>query len=287
MLNSDAQEELLERFFDLTANEPDDEKVRIALRSEDPDKIEQWIDFYNFSGSGDRLTLFKQELKRHRRMEEEAMTGTNGKTWADLIAGIPLWLLSAAALVFVGVLIFSITLADKPYSLGFLGTFGPPAIETAPPIPSASVVGSIPSGAVIAFDLTSGCPKGWTDVGKNEHQRFAGRTLIVAGSPAERGKSSTKTRPFGDDGGEEKVTVGPVGVKPHEHVLGLVSFSQFYPGGGISAGNITSAGNIVMLPGGSAPSANQKILTREYGELESKQLNNMPPYIALYFCKKG
>ncbi|AGS25664.1 hypothetical protein REMIM1_PE00582 (plasmid) [Rhizobium etli bv. mimosae str. Mim1] len=50
-----------------------------------------------------------------------------GRTWADLLAGLPLWVLSVSAAAFVVILVFSVMFADRPYSLGFLGTFGPPA----------------------------------------------------------------------------------------------------------------------------------------------------------------
>lgn len=153
-------------------------------------------------------------------------------------------------------------------------------------------IGGIPKDAIVAFDRPDGCNTlgdRWTSFENGASRFIVGASDTHASevpNQDEKGKPLT-SRPFRKDGGEEIVVVGPVGVKSHQHVLGVVSFSQFYPGGGISAGDIRSAGNIVMLPGGSAPSANQKLLTQEFGELENENLNNMPPYIALYFCRKG
>jgi hypothetical protein len=63
-----------------------------------------------------------------------------------------------------------------------------------------SPIVSLQAGAITIFDRPQGCPNGWADVGKDEAERFAGRTVIAAGSHSNR-----IDRGYGDRGGLESV----------------------------------------------------------------------------------
>ena len=104
---------------------------------------------------------------------------------------------------------------------------------------------------------------------KNEPERFTGRFLLVAGPPEPRGISSTSKRPFDDEGGQEKVKLTENQMPRHSHVQ---VWGQG-PNGPVTGNNIFG--------------------TNTHAPIQSTQLtgggephDNMPPYIALYFCKK-
>ena len=44
-----------------------------------------------------------------------------GRTWPDVVARLPLWLLSIAALAFAAVVAYALLLANKQVEFGFLG----------------------------------------------------------------------------------------------------------------------------------------------------------------------
>lgn len=135
---------------------------------------------------------------------------------------------------------------------------------------------AIPSGAVVAFDLPNGCPQGWKDLNESDPGKFAKRAIIVIDP------KDDDTTKFGyrEDGGEEMVKLSVGQMPVHRH-------NTTNPDKGLQWG----------LGGGQDRSVNEKVaqgdwfstrpassITHDAGG--SQHHNNMPPYIALYFCKK-
>lgn len=126
---------------------------------------------------------------------------------------------------------------------------------------------SVPSGAVLAFDLAS-CPSGWS-----EYTSARDRTIIGSGGSYNRGVT----------GGESSVTLSIAQMPSHNHGGGNHRHSaSVRTGNGDSdrsrfrgSGDNTTvtvytdySGNIVSYQGGGQPH------------------NNMQPYIALLYCVK-
>lgn len=123
---------------------------------------------------------------------------------------------------------------------------------------------TIPAGAVVAFDRPDGCPEdGWT-----AFTGGAGRFIIgVDGTayklPYVAGKPEYQT------GGEEKVTLTGEQMPPHIHSIDLRRDNY------AKANHQSALMNVNGVSGSFRGAENAK-----------KPHNNMPPYIALYFCKK-
>ena len=129
--------------------------------------------------------------------------------------------------------------------------------------------------AIIAFTSAKGektCPLGWEpfEPAKNRFVLGAGGQYPVVGSI----------------GGEEQVTLSEAEMPNHGHVVNAVALNEYYPpngGLGHTSPNHSGTENILMLPGGG-----QRSPTQWTGPAGSSQPhNNMPPYIALYFCQKS
>jgi predicted nucleotide-binding protein len=63
-----AQQQLGRKFLDPFINWPDDTKLREWLRQQDPDELEQFLDWFDFSNRRDRETLGRQELRKLRNL---------------------------------------------------------------------------------------------------------------------------------------------------------------------------------------------------------------------------
>lgn len=123
-----------------------------------------------------------------------------------------------------------------------------------------SIVGHIPSGAVIAFDRPTACPKEWTALGPN----WTGRTFVVASTL----QNAASKYSYRQTGGTETHTLSPDEMPVHAH-------NANYGDGAYLA---TGPNQYLLNKGGK--------LTRTHDSTGGKPHNNMPPYIALYFCKK-
>lgn len=121
----------------------------------------------------------------------------------------------------------------------------------------------VPAGAVIAFDREDGCPSGWRDMGKD----WRGRMIVAAAS------SENDTYSFGRTGGAEVHVLTEDEMPKHEHAIGALSGTEF-PWFGPS--------NSHPIPTNDAPPGQ----SFDWSSGEGHPHNNMPPYIALYFCKK-
>ena len=144
-------------------------------------------------------------------------------------------------------------------------------------------IGLTPSGAVMAFDLKEGCPPGWLP-----YPQAWGRFVIgavatkddIATMPAKFSKDARGVdltpRPFGDQGGEELHLLKPEEMPKHSHV-----YVSSEPGAHKKSNGVP---NPVFAFGSDAGLSPHETATTEVGGNDAH--NNMPPFIALYFCKK-
>lgn len=125
----------------------------------------------------------------------------------------------------------------------------------------------IPAGTIAAFDIPNGCPFGWTDMGSS----WRGRTLVAA--------VSDTNDPYGFRriGGAETHTlkvehIPEMEVSIANHSAKAHSFS-------------TNGGNtpIYYIP---ANDIDAQKIDVSVGSKDPQNIKIMPPYIALYFCKK-
>lgn len=131
----------------------------------------------------------------------------------------------------------------------------------------------VPSGAVIAFDRPQGCPGGWTDMGP----QWRGLTTVVAVSDTNDAYGFRRT------GGEPEVTLSVDEMPRHSH-----SFTGTPIRAGGWGGNVTHpvgvgdhVTHLTYVPSGTIGHAGG-----DPGTGQTNPHNNMPPYIALYYCKK-
>ncbi len=120
-------------------------------------------------------------------------------------------------------------------------------------------VDSIPPGAVIILDRPGGCPNGWADMGS----KWRGRSIVVAVS------DPNDKYGFGRRGGEESHILTENEMPRHRHPL------RYGDGQELSAGRIK-----YIIAAGGLESASAYVGG-------NAAHNNMPPYLALYFCKKN
>lgn len=125
----------------------------------------------------------------------------------------------------------------------------------------------VPDGAVIAFDRRDGCPRGWS-----QFNAGISRVIVGAGKPRSLPSGGVDTvlsaREFNEAGGEETVRLTLDQMPTHDH-------------GGLFAGDGNQAG---MLNEWTYHAAGYEQIRAQGG---SQPHNNMPPFIALYYCKKG
>ncbi len=144
----------------------------------------------------------------------------------------------------------------------------------------------LPPGIVAAFDRKTGCPEGWTDVGKADSKRFAGRTIIAVGPRVDRkSNETTQKRSFDDKSGEEQHVLSVAELPEHRHVNNRRFAYLFKNGRAIDLGSLPKIDTPNGDPGtlGETRSVDANSSGFEGGD---KPHNNMPPYIALYYCKK-
>ncbi len=124
----------------------------------------------------------------------------------------------------------------------------------------------IPSDAIIAFDRREGCPPGW-----EPFSAANGRTIIGAATAEYSHLSKLQKRPFRATGGSEEHTLVVEEIPRHNHDLrGLLD------GGPLPWGHNTK--HFVPIV--------QASVKYDWYNGGGKPHNNMPPYIALFFCKK-
>lgn len=136
---------------------------------------------------------------------------------------------------------------------------------------------NFPAGAVLAFDLPSQCPDGWSPFAEGQGRVVVGASFGIDDNLF-RGTALTQ-RKYRDHGGEERVTLTEAQMPEHRHISG--DFDSIMTGVGAGqapAGlleDIQESGRANLYRRGAMPVAGG-----------SEPHNNMPPYIALYLCKK-
>lgn len=121
---------------------------------------------------------------------------------------------------------------------------------------------AIDRDAVVAFANRAGCPDGWT--------RFeAANGRFILGISDSFGPLAT--------GGERNVTLTEAELPSHKHVIGAFEWGHSINGNG-------HAPRIDVDDGPPWSGLKGRLLADASGGSQSH--NNMPPYIALYFCKK-
>ena len=139
---------------------------------------------------------------------------------------------------------------------------------------------SIPEGAIMAFDRPNGCPRGWSPF-----DDAGGRVIVGAGPGMIPGTQDRdrkiETKKYREHGGEENHTLSDLEVAGHEHeVVDAADHVLTLDDGTPNRNTILIRSQISYKNGNSAA----PIVAQRIGE-KSKPHNNMPPYIALYFCK--
>jgi hypothetical protein len=155
-------------------------------------------------------------------------------------------------------------------------------------------IGTIPAGAVMTFDMTTGCPAGWTDLGSREPERFAGRVIVGAGTTTGR-----TARMFRDGGGSEQATLRFENIPPHTHPV--ISDMEIFPVQSVPPTAHADMRFVIIKDDGQpdsfqrdATSADRKTVLYtdtqrlEQGERhrEATPFSLMPPYTVLYLCRK-
>ena len=132
--------------------------------------------------------------------------------------------------------------------------------------------GGVPDGAVIPFDLAT-CPAGW-----NTESRAEGRFIIGTGVHSDFNSHGTAVAPktLGQEGGDDQVQLAIEHMPRHTHANPTQGGT---PTSNFPALRATDNGfrGADSMPHGRPTSARGGGLPHD----------NMPPFLALQFCKKG
>ena len=136
---------------------------------------------------------------------------------------------------------------------------------------------SVPSGAVVAFDLPKGCPteKGWSDFGEAQSRVIIG--AAIAGENAGENAGELTAYDYRASDGKETVILNKNQMPSHSHSVSDLEWGHTVDGNG---------GRLRLDANDGQP--HERIIGRltadPTGEDEAHE--NRPPYLALYFCKK-
>jgi len=122
--------------------------------------------------------------------------------------------------------------------------------------------GLIPSGVVLAFDRPQGCPAGWNDMGDEWHGKF----LVVAVPETDDQYGFRRT------GGAATHTLTVQEIPSHDH--------QQIWGQDVSQDRPHASGNNLRALRASG------MVQRTNATGGGQSHNNLPPYVALFFCKR-
>ena len=138
----------------------------------------------------------------------------------------------------------------------------------------------IPKDAVVAFDTPDTCPEGWSHFAEGQSRAIMGAGSgagFTTGMAVDEGRNPLTEYKYRQHGGRELVTLTKEQMPHHSH-----SFS----GTSVESGGWGGQGVRPVAVGGSQLAG---LFTPE-GQIAPAGGNlahpNMPPYIALYFCKK-
>lgn len=153
----------------------------------------------------------------------------------------------------------------------------------------------VPAGAVVAFDLSDGCPAGWrADFSKGNGKFILG---VGKGTLAYRGIHhkpdiadnvvALSEVVWNDQGGAETHTLTPSQMPQHNHSLSTSHQAGSAIHDGLGGSNAEyGIDRDFSAPVGQADGS-WGIMPKMLSQAgKSHPHNNMPPYVALYFCKK-
>lgn len=129
---------------------------------------------------------------------------------------------------------------------------------------------TIPSGAIVAFDRPNGCPKGWTDFAAAAGRMIVGVDGKTYKLPYVAGKPEYQT------GGAPTHELTVAELPKHSHEI------PFVP----EVSNL-SGGSYAVMSDDRHGSSKRDYVTSNTDGGAGRAHNNMPPYIALYLCKKS
>jgi len=210
----------------------------------------------------------------------ESSSGFGGA--AEAVANrIPPWLvISLGMAAFVGILAYIAIVLFAWFTGSLVSVWGLTVLPREDERLAALSGTALPIGTVIAVDSVDGCsPLGdaWSNMGTDQDlkRRFAGRVLVVAGDPVSRANNGSTTvreydKPTGE-GGRQEVALTVPQMPVHSHSTRVLD----YPSS--STPNNQERGRY-------RPSADDRSPTSEEGGGQAHE--NMPPFIALHFCKK-
>ncbi|WP_419739126.1 phage baseplate protein [Ruegeria sp.] len=140
----------------------------------------------------------------------------------------------------------------------------------------AKLIGALPANAVVAFDVPNGCPHGWS-----VFQQAQSRVLIGVGPGQVSSGNKLSSYNYREEGGYERVTLDKSNLPKHQHGYNDIYWSEV---GGRSSALTNALGN----KGDSDRDNSGHEIRRQTAETgEGNPVDTMPPYIALYFCKKN
>ena len=143
------------------------------------------------------------------------------------------------------------------------------------------ISGELPKNAVVAFDNSAGCPGGWEPFLAAQSRAIIGATFGTGSEPGlgnnEYG-SALIERKYRDHGGAEAVILRLSQIPTHNH--GLLLTMAAGPGADLHHYDNPSARDLIA-------SSSIRPDAPNVAEGQNQPHNNMPPYIALYFCQKS
>ena len=174
--------------------------------------------------------------------------------------------------------------AGPPGPQGEQGTPGPQGEAGIPGPP-----GEFPAGAIMAFDIETGCPEGWVPYTDGLGRFIIGATDPPGDPQADNGTGTSIARfPLGAKGGALAHRITTQELPAHSH--GGAGLEEYHiantVGAGMGSPSLTGRRKFMLIlndrfpQGGDSPA-----LMSDTGG--GRPHSNMPPYIALNFCRKN
>ncbi len=144
------------------------------------------------------------------------------------------------------------------------------------------LVGGVPQGAVMAFDLPNGCPHGWSMFERGLSRTIIGAALANTSTipNVDANDQPLRPHPYQSTGGEEKHTLTVAEIPSHDHGFQILQHSEY-----LRENNRGYPGTDTV---GRDPQRNNPNWPIRYTEAVGggQPHNTMPPFIALFYCKK-
>ena len=149
------------------------------------------------------------------------------------------------------------------------------------------LISPLPTGAVVAFDLPEGCPKGWSNFTDGQSRTIVGAKVKGVVTPEEDGLTQYK---FRQTGGKENHTLVVNEMPTHTHDVNDPGHKHRVAGGFSARDRDNDPGGGELTNGALARGNHysQESPTRISIEPrgDGKPHPNMPPFIPLYLCKR-